>query len=145
MTTAQWDAVNEFVQVVGWEFIFGLNSLLRNPYPVGVWDSTNAAQLMAYSSSKGYTVNWELGNGESPMYNCKHSLTHPIFSLQCILSPLYIHTEPDLWDHHEYNISAPEHAKDFSVLKQLVEKEMQFGKVMIVGPDVAGSELYYAS
>ena len=65
MTTAQWDAVNEFVKTVGWEFIFGLNSLLRNPYPVGVWDSTNAAQLMSYSTSKGYTVNWELGNGQS--------------------------------------------------------------------------------
>ena len=64
MTTAQWDAVNEFVRTVGWEFIFGLNSLLRNPYPVGVWDSTNAAQLMSYSTSKGYTVNWELGNGQ---------------------------------------------------------------------------------
>ena len=65
MTTVQWDAVNEFVKTVGWEFIFGLNSLLRNPYPVGVWDSTNGAQLMSYSTSKGYTVNWELGNGQS--------------------------------------------------------------------------------
>ena len=44
-----------------------------------------------------------------------------------------------------YNISAAEHTKDFSVLKQLVEKEKQFGKLMIVGPDVAGSQTYYDS
>ena len=77
---AQWDAVNKFVQVVGWEFIFGLNSLLRNPYPVGVWDSTNAAQLMAYSSSKGYTVNWELGNGET----CTVSISFFLPNMHCI-------------------------------------------------------------
>ena len=64
MTVEQWDAVNEFVESVGWEFIFGLNSFLRSPYPIGVWDSTNAAELMAYSNSKNYTINWELGNGE---------------------------------------------------------------------------------
>ena len=68
--SAQWDAVNEFVESVGWEFIFGLNSLLRSPYPVGVWDSTNAAELMAYSNSKNYTVNWELGNGETSYSSC---------------------------------------------------------------------------
>ena len=64
MTVEQWDTVNEFVESVGCEFIFGLNSLLCSPYPIGVWDSTNAAELMAYSNSKNYTINWELGNGE---------------------------------------------------------------------------------
>ena len=63
MTAVEWDAVNKFVQTVGWEFIFGLNALLRTAYPGGVWDSTNAAQLMAYSTSHNYTVQWELGNG----------------------------------------------------------------------------------
>jgi heparanase 1 len=59
MTTGQWDEVNQFVEVVGWEFVFGLNGLLRSN---GVWDSSNAALLMSYSNSKGYKVQWELGN-----------------------------------------------------------------------------------
>lgn len=48
-----WDAVNHFVEVVDWEFVFGLNSLLRSPYPVGVWDSENAKLLMFYSNTTG--------------------------------------------------------------------------------------------
>ena len=64
MTAAQWDTLNQFTQHVGWELTFGLNSLLRNPYPVGVWDPKNAEELMKYSNSRGYTINWELGNGQ---------------------------------------------------------------------------------
>ena len=63
MNTTQWDAVNKFVQAVGWDFIFGLNILLRKPWPNGTWDSSNAEELMSYTHSKGYQVNWELGNG----------------------------------------------------------------------------------
>ena len=61
MSTAQWDAVNMFVETVGWDFIFGLNALLRTSN--GSWDSANAEELMTYTTSKGYKVNWELGNG----------------------------------------------------------------------------------
>ena len=62
MTTEDWDAINQFTQLAGWDFIFGLNVLLRQPD--GNWDSSNAEDLFAYTMSKGYTVNWELGNGE---------------------------------------------------------------------------------
>ena len=61
MNTTQWDAVNMFVEAVGWDFIFGLNVLLRKN---GAWDSTDAEELMTYTTSKGYKVNWELGNGK---------------------------------------------------------------------------------
>ena len=50
--------------------------------------------------------------------------------------------EPDLWNRHGYNITASEHAKDFTVLKELVEKEKPLGK-LIVGPDVADNPLYF--
>ena len=63
MTPEQWDEVNKFVETVGWEFVFGLNALLRSPYPNGSWDSHNARTLLSYSASKNYTVQWELGNG----------------------------------------------------------------------------------
>ena len=65
MNTSQWDAVNEFVRAVGWGFMFGLNVLLRKPWPNGTWDTYNAEQLLTYTTSKGYDVNWELGNGMS--------------------------------------------------------------------------------
>ena len=63
MTVQQWDDVNKFVETVGWEFVFGLNALLRSPYPNGSWDSHNARTLLSYSTSRNYTVQWELGNG----------------------------------------------------------------------------------
>ena len=61
MNASQWDAVNVFVEAVGWDFIFGLNVLLRVN---GSWNSTNAEELLTYTTSKGYKVNWELGNGK---------------------------------------------------------------------------------
>ena len=64
MNISEWTAINEFVRLVGWDIIFGLNVLLRQHWPNGSWDSTNAELLMDYTSAKGYTVNWELGNGE---------------------------------------------------------------------------------
>ena len=63
MSSSQWDAINEFVLATGWDFIFGLNVFLRKPD--GSWDSTNAEKLMKYTISKGYQVNWELGNGKA--------------------------------------------------------------------------------
>lgn len=62
MTTAHFDAVTLFAREVGWDLVFGLNSLLRDEN--GVWVSTNAEKLLRYSASKGYTVNWQLGNGK---------------------------------------------------------------------------------
>ena len=63
MTPQQWDEVNKFVETVSWDFVFGLNALLRTPYPNGSWDSDNARMLLSYSTSRNYTVQWELGNG----------------------------------------------------------------------------------
>ena len=61
MNSTQWDAVNTFVEAVGWNFIFGLNVLLRVN---GSWDDIDAEKLMTYTASNGYQVNWELGNGK---------------------------------------------------------------------------------
>ena len=61
MNSTEWDAVNMFVEAVGWDIIFGLNVLLRESD--GSWDSANAEELLTYTTSKGYKVNWELGNG----------------------------------------------------------------------------------
>ena len=63
MSASQWDTINQYAQVCGWEIIFGLNVFLRTSWPSGDWDSTNAEELMRYSTTKSYQVNWELGNG----------------------------------------------------------------------------------
>ena len=70
MTPQQWDEVNKFVETVGWEFVFGLNAFLRTPYPNGSWDSDNARMLLSYSTSRNYTVQWELGNGTQNQILC---------------------------------------------------------------------------
>ena len=57
---------------------------------------------------------------------------------------LELWTEPDIWDRHGYIITASEHAKDFTVLKELLEKEKPLGR-MIVGPDVASNQSYFGS
>ncbi len=63
MNSQQWDEVNRFAETIGWDMVFGLNLLLRHPWPNGTWDSSNAEELMKYTTSQGYKVNWELGNG----------------------------------------------------------------------------------
>ena len=62
MSTGDWDAMNQFARLAGWDFIFGLNVLLRATD--GSWDSSNARDLLEYTVSKDYPVNWELGNGK---------------------------------------------------------------------------------
>lgn len=73
MTGNQWDAVNTFAARVGWNLIFGLNALLRKPWPVGNWDVQNALTLIRYTMNKGYNVSWELSNGmffsDANLYN----------------------------------------------------------------------------
>ena len=66
LSPSQWDALNQFTKNVGWDFIFGLNILLNKPNS-SMWDPTNAKELFEYTKSKGYKVNWELGNGEMYM------------------------------------------------------------------------------
>ncbi|CAC5366171.1 HPSE [Mytilus coruscus] len=60
MIARQWDELNGFAEMVGWDLIFDLNSLLRQN---GQWLPDNAKLLMDYTSQKGYKIaGWELGN-----------------------------------------------------------------------------------
>ena len=62
MNCTEWDEINMFAMKMQWKFIFGLNALERKAD--GSWEPTNFIMLMRYTSSKGYLVNYELGNGE---------------------------------------------------------------------------------
>ncbi|CAH1277038.1 HPSE [Branchiostoma lanceolatum] len=59
MSEVEWDHLNSFTRCVGYDFIFGLNVLLRNG---SLWDSSNAQLLLNYTAARGFKVNWELGN-----------------------------------------------------------------------------------
>ena len=130
MNASQWDAVNVFVEAVGWDFIFGLNVLLRVN---GSWNSTNAEELLTYTTSKGYKVNWELGNG---MCVCVYACVCACVCSNIAVFLLYLHTELDLFA--KFNISVPgsQLAKDFEKLKSLVAEKSPTAK-FIAGPDVA--------
>jgi len=90
MNTSQWDAVNVFVEAAGWDFIFGLNVLLRVN---GSWNSANAEELLTYTTSKGYKVNWELGNGKGWKFGSTLSYSNErikVICLVCFFCSLYI-------------------------------------------------------
>ncbi|XP_078588333.1 heparanase-like isoform X1 [Branchiostoma floridae x Branchiostoma japonicum] len=59
MSEVEWDHLNSFTRCVGYDFIFGLNVLLRNG---SLWDPSNAQLLLNYTAARGFKVNWELGN-----------------------------------------------------------------------------------
>uniref|UniRef100_A0A914D135 Uncharacterized protein n=1 Tax=Acrobeloides nanus TaxID=290746 RepID=A0A914D135_9BILA len=65
----QFDTLYNFASNSGWRFIFDLNLMLRNgtgwteaTIHSSRWNSTNAKTLFDYASSKGYEMDWELGN-----------------------------------------------------------------------------------
>ena len=130
MTRQQWDEVNKFVETVGWDFVFGLNALLRTPYPNGSWDSDNARMLLSYSTSRNYTVQWELGNGARLVGVVTNRISD---------NTILLFAEPDMWG---TAIPAEDHAKDFLTLRDLVAEEKTLGK-MLIGPDVAYSMDYF--
>ena len=68
MSPSQWGVINKYALATGWDIVFGLNVFLRNPWPQGDWDTANAEELMKYTNSKGYKVNWELGNGTDHLF-----------------------------------------------------------------------------
>lgn len=65
---SRWDQLNEFFKESGATIIFGLNALngrvhMSDGSLGGSWNYTNAASLIRYTVSKGYTISgWELGN-----------------------------------------------------------------------------------
>ena len=62
------DQLYNFTQNSGWRLIFDLNvwttSENNSPGPNWKWNSTNTEQFLNYTSSKGYAIDFELGNGK---------------------------------------------------------------------------------
>lgn len=56
------DIIHMVASKAGWDVIFGLNVLLRQPD--GSWNASNAKKIMQYVAEHGYHFGWELGNGK---------------------------------------------------------------------------------
>ncbi|XP_060590905.1 heparanase-like [Ruditapes philippinarum] len=114
MTASFYDQVHKFVSSAGWDLIFDLNSLLRKPD--GVWDSTNAIELINYTVQSGYKMGgWELGN-EPDEYTgavIKHKLVPP-----------------------------EQLAKDYAHLRELVRRHPSFRNCVLMGPALASMTDY---
>src|SRR4051794_18037782 len=57
---AKLDQLYNFSKNAGWSLIFDLNLMLRSG---DKWDPSNSQDFINYTSSKGYEMNFELGNG----------------------------------------------------------------------------------
>ena len=55
------DYLYNFTQAAGWSLIFDLNQLIRNG---SNWDPSDAIEFLDYATSKGYSLDFELGNGK---------------------------------------------------------------------------------
>lgn len=58
-----WDELHTFARKLNWTVNFAINGLLRKGD--GSWNSSNAKELLRYTKTKGYSVNFDLGKGKS--------------------------------------------------------------------------------
>lgn len=102
MTGPQWTEINEFCIITGMKPLFSFNVLLRNDHG---WSDLNAKEILNYSSSYGYKVDWQLGN------------------------------EPNSFPHtFNVSISPEQLARDFKKLRHLLN-EYGYMDSLLVGPD----------
>lgn len=59
MTGQKWTDINEFCKATNMKLLFTLNVLLRDEHG---WNYHNAKELLEYSKSKQFDVDWQLGN-----------------------------------------------------------------------------------
>ncbi|XP_076472714.1 heparanase-like isoform X2 [Babylonia areolata] len=113
LTAQQWDAVNRFSQVAGWDFIMDLNALKRNPD--GSWNPDNARQLLEYSARHNFSIpGFELGN-EYDVYKQSFNVS---------VSPVQL-------------------AKDVATLKGLLAEFPAYSSSFIIGPEAVTNLLKY--
>uniref|UniRef100_A0A1B6L5Y3 Uncharacterized protein n=1 Tax=Graphocephala atropunctata TaxID=36148 RepID=A0A1B6L5Y3_9HEMI len=104
MSGSKWTEIYTFAEQSGLKILFDLNVLLRNH---SHWNSSNAKSLIDFSASKGYQVDWQLGN------------------------------EPNAFQHNfNVTLSPSQLAEDFSALRHLLNSYPTYHKALVVGPDV---------
>ncbi|XP_078127872.1 heparanase isoform X2 [Sander vitreus] len=99
------DLLHSFSSCSGMDLIFGLNALLRNAD--NSWNSSNARSLLQYCESRGYRINWELGN-EPNSYEKKAGI----------------------------RVDGHQLGKDFTRLREMMSQSKLYRGAGLFGPDV---------
>ncbi|XP_031143738.2 heparanase [Sander lucioperca] len=99
------DLLHSFSSCSGMDLIFGLNALLRNAD--NSWNSSNARSLLQYCESRGYRINWELGN-EPNSYEKKAGI----------------------------RVDGHQLGKDFTRLREMMSQSKLYHGAGLFGPDV---------
>ncbi|KAK7792194.1 hypothetical protein R5R35_005148 [Gryllus longicercus] len=104
MSGSLWTSINTFSEASKLQIVFDLNVLLRNH---DKWDSSNALDLLQFSSQFDHNIVWQLGN------------------------------EPNSFRHKFGTYVSPTQLGiDFQELRSLLNQFSQFKNSMIIGPDV---------
>ena len=110
-----------FTRNVGWSLIFDLNLMLRTDNSsTGKWNSTNAQQFINYSSQKGYTMDFELGNGIFISNSFFQNFLEPEF-LQSLFG---------------YSLTGAQIADSYHDLRNLLNSNSLFKNSKIIGPSI---------
>ncbi|KAK5900260.1 hypothetical protein CgunFtcFv8_025231 [Champsocephalus gunnari] len=99
------DLLHSFSNCSGLDLIFGLNALLRTSE--NIWNGSNARSLLQYCESRGYQMDWELGN-EPNSYQKKAGVRVDGFQL----------------------------GKDFAHLREMMSQSKLYRHAGLYGPDV---------
>ncbi|KAK7485784.1 hypothetical protein BaRGS_00022965 [Batillaria attramentaria] len=107
LTGHQWQALNQFVHKVGFDFIFDANDLQRTSH--GDWSPDNTRKLLQYSADRHYPIaGFQLGN--------EYDLFHSFFG---------------------YDLSAAQLAKDYAKFQSLLKEFPQYSSSFLIGPEAA--------
>nr|KAG5698689.1 hypothetical protein BaRGS_022577 [Batillaria attramentaria] len=102
-----WQALNQFVHKVGFDFIFDANDLQRTSH--GDWSPDNTRKLLQYSADRHYPIaGFQLGN--------EYDLFHSFFG---------------------YDLSAAQLAKDYAKFQSLLKEFPQYSSSFLIGPEAA--------
>ncbi|XP_052751415.1 heparanase-like [Galleria mellonella] len=89
LTGNKWDEINEFCKAVNLKLLFSLNALIRDEHG---WNDVNAKELLQYSKSKNYDIDWQLGNEPNSYHHVfnitvtPHVLAHDFKKLRMLLN-----------------------------------------------------------
>jgi hypothetical protein len=119
------DLLYKLVNNSGWRLIFDFNQLLRagTNMQTSTWNSTNAQEFINYASSKGYEMDFELGNG-----NFRSKI-------------LDVHVEilePDLYFKQvNFSLSSQQLADGYNLLRNILNNNSLYKKSLLIGPSTA--------
>ncbi|KAK7485806.1 hypothetical protein BaRGS_00022987 [Batillaria attramentaria] len=113
LSETQWQELNQFIQTVGFDFIYDVNVLQRTPDDA--WSPDNTRQLLQFSVAKNYSiVGFELGN--------EYNLFKRNFN---------------------YTMTPAQLAHDYHSLQSLLREFPKYSSSFLLGPEVSSQRGYF--